>query len=111
MTFGESVRLHRKRNRMTQAELAIKLGYKNKASIGKIENGDADVSLSMAQRIADALNVDIMALTHGETSFGLTSHEKELISAYRNSSSDTQAAVCNVLGVKKTGKDALSTRA
>jgi transcriptional regulator with XRE-family HTH domain len=111
MTFGENVRRYRRFNGMTQAELAIKLGYKNKASIGKIENGDADVPLSMAQRIADALNVDIMALTHGETSFGLTSHEKELISAYRNASADTQAAVCNVLGVKKTGKDALSTRA
>lgn len=111
MTFGENVRRYRRFNSMTQAELAKKLGYKNKASIGKIENGDADVPLSMAQKIADALNVDIVTLTHGQDASSLTPHEKDILTAYRRASADTQAAVCNVLGVKKTGKDALSTRA
>ena len=112
MTFGENVRRYRRFNSMTQAELALKLGYKNKASIGKIENGDADVPLSMAQKIAEALNVDIMALTHGEDSTSLTLHEKELLTAYRKASSDTQTAVCNVLGVaKKNGTEACSEMA
>lgn len=111
MNFGDNVRRYRKFNGMTQAELAVKLGYKNKASIGKIENGDAEVPLSMAQKIADVLNVDIMALTHGEISLYLTPHEKELVAAYRKASDDTQKAVCNVLGLKKTGEEALSTMA
>ena len=97
---------------MTQAELALKLGYKNKASIGKIENGDADVPLLMAQKIAEALNVDIMTLTHGEDSTSLTLHEKELLMAYRKASSDTQTAVCSVLGIaKKNGTEACSEMA
>ena len=65
MSFGQSMKKCREMRGMTQAQLAQVLGYKNKASIGKIENGDADVPLSKALDIADALGVDIMVLIHG----------------------------------------------
>lgn len=66
-TFGENVRKFRILRGLTQADLADLLGYKNKASIGKIENGDNDLPLSMAEKIAQALRVDIMALTQTST--------------------------------------------
>ena len=65
-SFGENVRKYRRKKDMTQAELAEKLGYKNKASIGKIENGNNEVLISMAEKIAEALGVDVMQLLHGD---------------------------------------------
>ena len=64
--FGRNVYKYRKLARMTQDELSQILGYKNKASIGKIENGVAEVPVSMALKIADALHVDVMKLLHEE---------------------------------------------
>ena len=64
--FGKNVYKYRKLAGMSQQELADVLGYKSKASIGKIENGNNEVLISMAMRIADALGVDIMLLIHGE---------------------------------------------
>ena len=61
-TFGSNVYKYRKAAGLTQEELAQRLGYKNKASIGKIENGNSEVLVSMALRIARELNVDIMLL-------------------------------------------------
>lgn len=44
--------------------------------------------------------------------FDVTAHERELITAYRASSDDTQKAVCSVLGVaKKNGTEACSEMA
>lgn len=64
--FGKNVYKYRKLAGLTQDELAQILGYKNKASIGKIETGVAEVPVSMALKIADALHVDVMELLHGE---------------------------------------------
>lgn len=45
-SFGSNVYKHRKLAGITQEELANRLGYKNKASIGKIENGNNEVPVS-----------------------------------------------------------------
>lgn len=65
-TFGRNVYKYRKIAGLSQKELADRLGYKNKASIGKIENGNSEVLISMAMRIADELHVDVMMLLHDE---------------------------------------------
>ena len=62
--FGSNVYKYRKLAGITQEELANRLGYKNKASIGKIENGNNEVPVSMALKIADALGCDVMNLLH-----------------------------------------------
>ena len=46
MTMGQKVKLFRKRLGMTQAELALKLGYKSKTSVAHIElNRDIPVDI------------------------------------------------------------------
>lgn len=65
--FGSNVYKYRKIAGLSQKDLAIKLNYTNKSSIGKIENGNSEVTVSMAMKIADALNVDIMRLLHDGT--------------------------------------------
>lgn len=55
----------RKAAKITQEELAKKLGI-NRATLSKYENGTIDLSLSQLQKIADALNVPLGALTISE---------------------------------------------
>lgn len=112
-TFGENVRKYRKLNGMTQAVLAERLGYKNKASIGKIENGDSDLPLSMAQKIADVLGVDIIALIHGVSSSALTEKERHLIETYRSNDNFRQSVdgIIAMLSDKKTGMEDCSKMA
>lgn len=63
--FGKNVYKYRKLAGLTQDELAQILGYKNKASIGKIETGVAEVPVSMAPKLMqqmEACKIDYKAL-------------------------------------------------
>ena len=53
--IGKNIRKLREKRGMSQEELAIKIGYKSKSSINKIELGLNDVSRSKVELIADAL--------------------------------------------------------
>jgi len=61
-TFGKRVYDRRTEIGMTQDELAQKLGYKHKSSIGKIENGDNDLPLSKVVLFAHALETTVAYL-------------------------------------------------
>lgn len=56
MTIGERVRDARIRKGYTQEELALKLGYKSRSSVNKIETG-RDIPRSMVVRLAQLLDV------------------------------------------------------
>lgn len=58
MTVGERVAARRKEIKMTQDELAKKLGYKSRSSVNKIELSLADVPLSKIEDIARALDCE-----------------------------------------------------
>ena len=55
--IGKRIKNRRLELEMTQEELARRAGFKNKASIAKIESGVQGVSYDKAQPIADALGV------------------------------------------------------
>lgn len=55
MTIGDRVKLLRQKKKMTQLELAEKLGYKSKSSVAHIENG-RDIPRSMVVTLADILD-------------------------------------------------------
>lgn len=59
MNIGLNIRNARKQCRMTQEQLAHRLGYKSKSSIAKIELGENGVPPSKLQEFANALNVNI----------------------------------------------------
>jgi len=109
--FGRRLKAIRESKGLSQEELANLIGLKDRSSITKIEKGVQGLDYLSLERLIRVLGISPLDLFGSEEPFTTTSHEKELLSAYRNASADTQAAVCNVLGVKKTGKDALSTRA
>lgn len=58
MELAEKVRRRREDLRLTQEELALRMGYKSRVSINKIENG-RPVSQKIIARLADALDVTI----------------------------------------------------
>lgn len=53
--IGKRIRAKREQMGMTQEQLALKLGYKSKSSITKIENGTRDLRQKNIKVIADAL--------------------------------------------------------
>lgn len=61
--IGENIRNMRKKRGLSQTQLAIKLGYKSKSSIAKIETGNGDVPRSKLPQFAEALNCSISYLT------------------------------------------------
>lgn len=56
MTMGERVKKARENKGYTQEELALKLGYKSRSSVNKIEK-ERDIPRSMIVRIAEVLGV------------------------------------------------------
>lgn len=109
--FGRRLKAIRESKNLSQEELANLIGLKDRSSITKIEKGVQGLDYLSLEQLIRVLGISPLDLFGSEEPFVLTSHEKEIIAAYRRASADTQTAVCNVLGVKKTGKDALSTRA
>ena len=65
MSVGKRIKLIRKRNNLTQVQLAEKLGLKQ-ATIGRYENGSITPSLFVLMRISKKLSVDIGWLFTGE---------------------------------------------
>ena len=59
--FGNRVRELRKKQGISQEELAYKAGL-HRTYIGTIERGEQNVSLKNIEKLADALNVDIKEL-------------------------------------------------
>lgn len=58
MELSERVRARREELQLTQEELAVRMGYKSRVSINKIENG-RPVSQKIIVRLADALDVSV----------------------------------------------------
>lgn len=61
--IGENIKKMRKKRGLSQTQLAIKLGYKSKSSIAKIETGNGDVPRNKLPQFAEALNCSISYLT------------------------------------------------
>ncbi len=61
-TIGNRIRSRRLELGLTQTELASKLGYTNKSSIGKIENGNNTVPYKKIAEFADALDTNVSYL-------------------------------------------------
>lgn len=86
MELYQNIRKRRKELRMSQDELARKVGYTDRSSIAKIENGDVDLPQSKIISIARALDVDAGILMGNDgisTPSALTAHEQEHMRKYR----------------------------
>lgn len=100
--IGQNIKRMRKQKGWSQEELARRMGYKDKTAINKIENNINDVNQSKMMKFAQVFNCDPAHLMTDPAALTmeLSDFEEQIIHAFRNASSDTQAAVCAVLGIK-----------
>lgn len=55
MTIGDRIKMRREQLHMSQEELAVKIGYKSRSSVNKIELNQYNLKQSKIKLIADAL--------------------------------------------------------
>ena len=56
MTIYERIKYLREKQNMSQQELALRVGYKDKSAVSKVERGDRDINQTMVKKYAEALN-------------------------------------------------------
>ena len=66
MNIYERIKELRITQGMSQYDLALKVGYKGRSAISKVEKGERDISQSMIVKYAKALNVTPTYLLYGE---------------------------------------------
>lgn len=66
MTIYERIKELRIAAGMSQYDLAKKVGYEGRSAISKVEAGQRDISQSMIEKYAKALNVTPAYLLYGE---------------------------------------------
>jgi transcriptional regulator with XRE-family HTH domain len=102
--IGMRIRAKREALGITQEELAKMLGYKNKSTIAKIENGVNDITQSKVLEFAAALHTTVAYLMGWDdvapsNDFSLSDLEKQIIIAFRKSDEISKAMVLRALSI------------
>ena len=101
--IGKRIRLKREEMGITQEDLANILGYKNKSTIAKIENGTNDIVQSKVKAFAKALDTTVSYLMGWEEdhpkvdTFSLSPFEEQIIIEYRKADDISKAMVLRAL--------------
>lgn len=66
MTIGEKIKTRRKELKLSQRELAAKMGYSHHSTLARIESGKVDVSQTRIVQFADVLDTSIAYLMDWE---------------------------------------------
>ncbi len=95
MTIYERIRATRVEKKMTQDELARRVGYVGRSAISKVEKGSRDISQSMILKYAEALDVSPTFLLYGEEETGTDAdaNTAEYITLFRRLSAEQQLLV------------------
>lgn len=67
--LGNYIRYYRKQAKMSQEELAIKLGYKSKASIAKVESGESRMPAETFVKLTKVLGVNVSDLLEDDNQY------------------------------------------
>jgi transcriptional regulator with XRE-family HTH domain len=106
--IGKRIRSRRESLGITQEELAKMLGYKNKSTIAKIENGTNDITQSKVVEFANFLDTTVAYLMGWENDssivFPLNDMEKEIVLEYRKADDITKSMVLRVLSIDEQVK-------
>lgn len=78
MAIGQKIKELRKNNKITQQELAEKIG-RTESSIRKYEKGIVEIPLNVLSQIADALNVNVSALIPEAPKIQLVPNQEKIV--------------------------------
>ena len=97
--FSDELRKLRKEHKLTQQQLADKLGL-SKSCISMYENGNREPDFETEELIADFFNVDINTLrgNSNRSEISLSDHEIALVLSYRKNK-EMQKSVDKLLGI------------
>ena len=106
-TVGENILMMRKRLGWTQEELAIRMGYKSKSTINKIEMGINDIPQSKIVQFAAVLGTTpahLMGWNEDDerdspSEYNLTEGEQMLLDLFRRVPEDKQELVLQMIRV------------
>lgn len=95
MTIYERIRATRIAKKMSQYELARRVGYVGRSAISKVEKGDRDISQSMILKYAEALDVSPTYLLYGEEEDAPDAYARtaEYVSLFRRLSEEQQMLI------------------
>ena len=96
MTVGERIRELRELREMSQEDLAIKMGYKGRSSISKIEKyNDDQMTLEIVQKASEILSCSPLYLIgwNKEPAPSLRSDEEQLLEGYNLLDQEDQAEI------------------
>lgn len=100
--IGYRIKERREELRLTQEELASRVGYKSKSAIQKIERGVNELRQDKIVVFAEALATTpsyLMGWTE-EKAPKLTLEELNILLAYRSAGDETKRNICAILGVR-----------
>lgn len=98
--IGEIIAARRKELGLTQEELALRVGYKSKSTINKIELGINQLRQKKIVAFADALDTTPSYLMGWTDTPGKKSLSDSLVEAFDNADPETQEAVLELLEIK-----------
>lgn len=112
MTIGDRIKHRREELRLSQDELAKKLGYKSRSSLNKIELNQRDLPQSKIKAIADALSTTPSYIMGWEensnepkngrnSEYQLTQDEIILLSSYRELNPQGKEYILQTLAMAK----------
>ena len=87
MTIYDRIKALRISQKISQTDLAVKMGYKDGSMITKIESGKVDISQKKIVAFANALGTTpayLMGWTDDNPGDSLTSDENQVITIYRS---------------------------
>lgn len=109
MNIGERIKLCRKELGMTQQELCDTMGYTDRSTIAKIEQGLVDLSYTKLEKFASVLGVDVTFLTESPSDSATSIPESpqnntlgNKIKQARLAKGLTQTELGKLLGVEKS---------
>ncbi len=111
MTIYDRIRQLRISLGMSQEELAKKVGYAERAAISKVEKGYRDISCSMIEKYAAALNVSPTYLLFGDgENKDSGSQKQELLTIFHTlGKKDRQKLIAYAYDLKKEASKGMTT--
>lgn len=101
MNIGERVRLLREQKGLSQTELALKVGYKDRRAISKIETGNSSPYQSKIVALAEALDTTPTYLMGWDDYFVPNENDAEthawLIASYEQLNEDDKKTVISLI--------------
>ena len=100
-TMYDRIRELRIKNRMSQNDLAIAMGYKDRSMISRIEKGEIDLQQSKIIAFSKILGTTFRYLMDGEK----PTEEQLVAIAYTRADDGTKSAVRKLLDIPEAKKD------